>query len=186
MKLGYDKFDEGIALMSLSPIIETDTLPVSKINDYRNWKTRKIIGIRTENAPEEWFYSVHYGWYGDIEEPFQRQWERTSVYMKNRGRVWLMGDFNSPSEVRNEGYDKIKADGFFDSYTLSEKKDSGITVGRVIDGWREKLTSTEGMRIDHIWCSKRVGITSSEVIFNGRNYPVVSDHYGVIIERSDI
>ena len=188
LKKGYDKYDEGIALMSRSRIIETDVVRISETDDYNNWKTRKIIGIRTETAPDEWFFSVHYGWWDDLDEPFQNQWQKTVEYMKKYSRVWLMGDFNSPAEVRNEGYDMINSGGWYDSYTLARTRDNGITVGKVIDGWRDKVSGTDGMRIDQIWCSQKSEIASSEVIFNGANKPVVSDHYGVVAEyeRSEV
>ena len=188
LKKGYDKYDEGIALMSRSRIIETDVVRISETDDYNNWKTRKIIGIRTEAAPDEWFFSVHYGWWDDLDEPFQNQWQKTAEYMKKYSRVWLMGDFNSPAEVRNEGYDIINSGGWYDSYTLARTRDNGITVGKVIDGWRDKVSGTDGMRIDQIWCSQKAEIASSEVIFNGANKPVVSDHYGVVAEyeRSEV
>lgn len=182
LKKGYDKYDEGIALMSTSPIVETDIVLTSGVNDYSNWKTRKLLGIRTESSPKEWFYSAHYGWWNDAEEPFQGQWDRTLAHMKDKETVWLMGDFNSPAEVRGEGYDRIAETGWYDSYELAESKDSGITVGKVIDGWKEKLTTTQGMRIDQIWCNKKQPIASSKVIFNGKYYSVVSDHYGIVME----
>ncbi len=187
LKKGYDKYDEGIALMSRSPILETNILQISGIDDYNNWKTRKILGIRTEAAPDEWFFSVHYGWWNDPEEPFQGQWQRTQAALERERHVWLMGDFNSPAEVRGEGYDMIRNAGWHDSYLLATKKDCGITVGKVIDGWKDKTNSTDGMRIDQIWCSKPHKIFSSEVIFNGKNRRIVSDHYGVIVncERSE-
>ena len=188
LKKGYGKYDEGIALMSRSRIIETDVVRISETDDYNNWKTRKIIGIRTEAAPDEWFFSVHYGWWDDLDEPFQNQWQKTAEHMKKYSRVWLMGDFNSPAEVRNEGYDMINGGGWYDSYTLAKTRDNGITVGKVIDGWRDKVSGTDGMRIDQIWCSQKAEIASSEVIFNGTNRPVVSDHYGVAAEyeRSEV
>ena len=188
LKKGYDKYDEGISLMSRSRIIETDVVKISETDDYNNWKTRKIIGIRTEAAPDEWFFSVHYGWWDDLDEPFQNQWQKTVEYMKKYSRVWLMGDFNSPAEVRNEGYDIINSSGWYDSYTRAKTRDNGITVGKVIDGWRDKVSGTDGMRIDQIWCSQKAEIASSEVIFNGANKPVVSDHYGVVAEyeRSEV
>ncbi len=182
MKSGYDQYDEGIALLSMSPIIETRVINVSKIDDYKNWKTRKILGIRTEAVPDEWFFSVHYGWWDDNEEPFGEQWKRTLSALPEAEKIWLMGDFNNPAQMRGEGYDMIICSGWYDSYNLADKKDSGITVGKVIDGWREKINSTDGMRIDQIWCSKKADISSSSVIFNGVNYSVVSDHYGVIID----
>lgn len=182
LKLGYDKYDEGIAVMSMSPIADVKTPLVSGINDYYNWKTRKLLGVCTKDAPDEWFYSVHFGWWDDPDEPFQNQWARTSQHMLCHSKVWLMGDFNSPAEVRDEGYDMIVRDCWHDSYMLAEHKDSGITVGHVIDGWRDKIHSGTGMRIDHIWCSEKADVKSSEVLFNRINYPVVSDHYGVMIE----
>lgn len=182
LKLGYDKYDEGIALMSMSPIADVKAPLVSGINDYYNWKTRKLLGVCTKDAPDEWFYSVHFGWWNDPDEPFQNQWARTSQHMLCHSKVWLMGDFNSPAEVRDEGYDMIVRDCWHDSYMLAEHKDSGITVGHVIDGWRDKIHSGAGMRIDHIWCSEKTDVKSSEVLFNRINYPVVSDHYGVMIE----
>lgn len=181
MKKGYNKYDEGIAILSRSKIVDTDVVLISGINDYNNWKTRKIIGICTENNPDTWFYSVHMGWWDDEEEPFDEQWKRLNSHMKNRKTVWLMGDFNSPAEVKHEGYEMIEQSGWFDSYKLASQKDSGITVGEVIDGWKEKLTDTDGMRIDHIWCSNKVAVKSSNIIFNGKNESVVSDHYGIII-----
>lgn len=187
LKKGYDKYDEGIALMSRSPILETKIIRTSAMDDYNHWKTRKILGIRTEAAPDEWFFSVHYGWWDDPDEPFQGQWQRTKAALAGHRRVWLMGDFNSPAEVCGEGYDMIRNAGWQDSYALAKNKDGGITVGHVIDGWKDKTESTDGMRIDQIWCSEKTEILSSKVIFNGENRSIVSDHYGVIVhyERSE-
>ncbi len=179
IKNGYNRYDEGIGVMSLSPIIETDTFFVSETNDYNNWKTRKILGILTENS-EDWFYTVHYGWWNDKEEPFLNQWNKTLEHLKNKKSVWLMGDFNNTPG--SKGYKLIESCGWYDSYNLAQNKDSGITVGNVIDGWKDKINDTDGMRIDQIWHNKEVDVKSSKVIFNDINYPIVSDHYGVLIE----
>ena len=106
-----------------------------------------------------------------------------------------MGDFNSLDSIAGQGYDLIRKSGWKDTYLLADKKDRGITVGKVIDGWRERLSGepsegrTEesvvdqaGMRMDYIWCSHCVPVASSCVICNGEKYPIVSDHYGVMIE----
>ena len=186
LKRGYDKYDEGLALMSRSPILETEVLQVSGTGSYDDWRTRRLLGIRTENLPDEWFFSVHYGWWDDREEPFREQWIRTAKHMTKHDSVWLLGDFNSPAEVRGEGYDLVKRSYWHDSYDLAERKDSGITVSGAIDGWRG--AGSGGMRIDQIWCNKMAVVTDSRVVFNGAEYPVVSDHCGVMInyERSII
>ena len=43
----------------------------------------------------------------------------------------------------------------------------------------------DGMRLDYIWCNKKKEILSSRVVFNGLKEPVVSDHYGVLIEKKE-
>ncbi len=168
--------------MSLSHIVETDTALVSGIDNYENWKTRKIIGIRTESNPKQWFYSAHYGWWEDKEELFEKQWERTIEHMADKFYIWLMGDFNNPSQVQNEGYDLMMKSGYSDSFTVAKQKDNGITVCKSIDGWKDKSMHEEGMRIDLIINNFNAEINSSKVIFNGENYPVVSDHFGVIVD----
>ena len=131
LKRGYDKYDEGIALMSRSPIIETKIVQTSAIDDYNNWKTRKILGIRAEATPEEWFFSVHYGWWNDPDEPFQGQWQRTQAEMEKYPHVWLMGDFNSPAEVRGEGYDMIRNDGSQKKKITALPSAKSLTAGRI-------------------------------------------------------
>ena len=177
IKTGYDKYDEGLAILSRKPIEETDELLISEVNDYGYWKTRMVLGVRVGG---EWFYTVHMGWWNDEEEPFKAQWERLNKSLKGKGRVWLMGDFNSRADVAGEGYALIRNDGWHDSYLEAEKKDSGITVGGAIDGWRDK--EEESMRIDYIFCNEKAEIAESKVIFNGINKKIVSDHYGIIIE----
>lgn len=182
IKNGYERFDEGIAVLSRKPIVKTDLCTISTINDYTNWKTRKVLGILTEDETAGWFYSVHMSWWEDTEESFLPQWRNLEEHLSEKNRVWLMGDFNNSSEARGEGYDEIISSGWHDIYRLAEKKDSGCTVGEVIDGWRDKISSTDGMRIDYILTNRKVRIKTCETVFNGKNEPVVSDHFGVIAE----
>jgi len=59
VKTGYDRYDEGLALLSLSGRISAvEACPVSLSRDYRNWRSRMALGIQIENR-SEWFYSVH-------------------------------------------------------------------------------------------------------------------------------
>lgn len=192
MKIGYGKLDEGIAIFSLGgKIAQTDYFGISRSKDYGNWKKRDIVGVRLEDS-ERWFYTVHMGWWTDEEEPFQYHWDQfelATAQKKEQTQVWLMGDFNSPAEVRGQGYDYILSNGWNDTYQMAQEKDSGITVEGVIDGWRELLDESvgvpEGMRIDHIWCSQKVPVIRSQVVLNGENGPVVSDHFGVMIETEE-
>lgn len=190
VKLGYGKYDEGMAIFSKQPITDIHHFYISKFEDYEYWKTRQILGVKTAGC-DDWFYTVHMGWWNDEEDPFPAQWERMKKHLdtkKHASNIWLLGDFNSPAEVRDEGYDLISSSGWKDTYDLAEEKDCGITVEGVIDGWRDKLNDADtlkGMRIDHIFCKKDVSVRSSKVIFNGQNAPVISDHFGVLIETDE-
>lgn len=189
-KVGYGRYDEGLALFSLRPIDQVDQCLISRSDDYGNWKTRRVVGIHADGTEEGWFYTVHMGWWDDAEEPFEEQWQRLEDHLRDRRSgevpVWLMGDFNSPAGVPGEGWEHIGRSGWLDTYELAAKKDDGITVGRVIDGWREKLApDSEGMRIDYVWCSRNVKIRQSQVVFNGITYPEISDHYGILVNAGD-
>ena len=181
-KVGYDIYEEGLAVFSRRPAEAAEQFYISESRSFSNWKTRKTVGIRVGG---QWFYTVHMGWWGDEEEPFDRQWDRVRDHLETRRNggetVWIMGDFNSPSDRAQEGYDYVKDSGWLDTYELAGEKDQGITVGHVIDGWREEGKQQTGMRIDYIWCSRKASVQSSKVICNDTNYPVVSDHYGVMI-----
>ncbi len=191
-KVGYGKYDEGMALFSLKEGIRSaESFYISGCTDYQNWKTRRTLGIRTEGRAD-WFFTVHMGWWQDEQEPFAGQWKRLNNALQQKkeegARIWLMGDFNSPAQFRGQGYDLIQADGWLDTYQLAEERDDGITVRGCIDGWRsftENGQMPEGMRMDHIWCNSAAPIARSQVIFNGSNGPVVSDHFGVLITAAD-
>ena len=127
MKLGYSMYDEGMAVFCRKPIAETNVVLLSSDGDYSNWRTRYALGIRPAGT-DDWFYTIHMGWWNDEEEPFGNQWEKlqTAVKEKNhQGKIFLMGDFNSPAQVKHEGYDLIKESGWQDTYLLAEKKDAG-------------------------------------------------------------
>ena len=87
-------------ILSDSPVTEEYFVTVSDTEDENDWKKRGILGVAVADHPDELFFSVHYGWWGDADEPFARQWTKTVGFLaplqKNR-RVWLMGDFTSLS-----------------------------------------------------------------------------------------
>lgn len=187
IKVGYGKYDEGLAILSLGrKITHVESFLISRSEEYSRWKTRKVLGVQVEGLID-WFYTVHMGWWEDEQEPFLTQWKVLNAFLTSKPRhapVWLMGDFNSPAELRGEGYDKIAASGWYDTYMLAAVKDGGMSMPGAIDGWQNRLpdTAEKGMRIDHIWCSMPVRILTSCVVFNGEKLPAVSDHYAVMVE----
>lgn len=177
VKKGYEKFDEGLAILSYNPIEKADICILSKTNDYNNWKKRMALGIKVK---DEWYYCVHMGWFDDEEEPFKMQWETINSHIGDMKNAWLLGDFNSDAKETDKGYDLIKKSGWYDSYEIAREKDSGFTVQKNIDGWNNK--AVDNMRIDYIFSNVKRNIKTSYTIYNGKNFGVVSDHYGVIIE----
>ena len=143
----YHICNQGIGLMSLSPILETSIKCISE--------SKCIIGIRTEKSLDEWFFNVSY----DEDEPFMKQWQKTKEHLKDLSDVWLIGEFNSPANIRGEGYDEMCYDGWKDSF----------------------LFAGEGKVAGKIWFKNKKIVDSYRMIFDGKNYPVVCDHTGVMV-----
>lgn len=182
IKIGYGIFDEGIGIISKYRPKEVKEFYISNSKAYDNFKVRKVIGIKIEiENKEKWFFSVHTGWWNDSEEPFREQLLKLNKNLIfEKLDIYLMGDFNNPAEIRDEGYDSLLKSGWYDTYNLAEKKDDGITVSGLIDGWKEykKLNS---MRIDFILKNNKIPVKQSKVVFNNINGQIVSDHFGVEI-----
>lgn len=178
--IGYSKYDEGIALFSRKPIEDMVEVLISKNSSYENYKTRKILGIEVDNS---WYFCVHMGWWGDADDPFDHQWNKIKELLKEpmflNKKIYLMGDFNSPASAKNEGKSLVESSGFYDTFNLSEVHDSGITVEKNIDGWKDNLVNK--MRIDYIFQNHKTKPKSSQVIFNNQNYKIVSDHFGICL-----
>lgn len=183
IKLGYDKYDEGVGILCKEKPLDVESFYISHSSDFSNWQARKVIGVTLNiNGEKMKFYSTHFGWWSDPEEDFQYQYaqflERTKDF---DGRMFLMGDFNNPAEMDAQGYDMVLDSGWKDTYVMASEKDEGLTVVGEIDGWRDDPSITS-MRIDFIMTNQECPVKSSYVVFNGDNGPVVSDHFGVEVE----
>ena len=175
IKLAYGKFEEGVAIITNMKVTATDCVLISKIDDVLDWHTRYALGVKIN---DEWFYSIHTNRYDDAIDPFYEEWQRFETHVWKKEKVWVMGDFNT--DAKNEEYKKVMASDWYDTFSIAEKKDDGTTVRKPIDGWRDEDACD--MRIDYILTNRKIGIKSSEVIFNGLNEEVVSDHFGILVE----
>lgn len=172
-KKSYDSFDEGLAILTKSSVEKAKAILLTPFDEYDNWKTRKALGVKHGN---EWFYSIHMGWW----DSFAYEFKQLHASLSKKEKYWLMGDFNSIASERDRGYDLIVNSGLFDTYTLAKNKDSGFTANTKIDGWNKK--SDEKIRIDYIFTTEKTEIESSFVIFNGSNEEIVSDHFGILVK----
>ncbi|GGE85353.1 endonuclease/exonuclease/phosphatase family protein [Priestia taiwanensis] len=175
--IGYDTYEEGVAILTRLPIIDQQDFFISKSTDQSYWKTRKIIGVTVsyKGAPIS-FYSCHLGWWNDEEEPFAYQVDMLLTHAPDNHLAFFLGDFNNNASITGEGYDYLQERGLYDTYTLAEERDNGTTVQGKIDGWDK---DNGDMRIDLILANKLISVHSSKVIFNGTNHEVVSDHFGI-------
>lgn len=177
IKKSFDIYDEGVCIFTREIPEETNSLLISKTNLENNWKKRMSLGVKING---DWFYNLHMGRWDDNEEPFSMQWKCLMNNINTDGNIWLLGDFNSPSDVHGEGYELVLSDGWYDTYVLARSKDDGYTVLGKIDGWKDKKEFAK-KRIDYIFCNKPRVINTSHTIFNGKNEEIISDHFGVIV-----
>ena len=181
VKVGYDRYDEGLAILTKAPPADIKAFVISRENDYQSWRRRMALGVRPEGQ-DAWFYCLHMSWWQDADEPFAAQWERLCEQLADTPRVWLLGDMNNPAEVRGEGYDRILCSDFADAYALASTRQGCETVQGVIDGWHGRCTGKDRFRIDQIWCRPTMTVKSCRTAANGSDRPPLSDHFAVIVE----
>ncbi|PRR82725.1 endonuclease/exonuclease/phosphatase family protein [Clostridium vincentii] len=175
----YGVYEEGVSIITKHKIIEEDTFStfLSSNKNKESVKTRKALRVSIKIDEESIdFYSCHLGWWQDKEDPFKRQVDNLANSMRKDRLTFLMGDFNNDAFTREEGYDYLREKGLMDTFFMAKEKDNGITVKGKIAGWS---SNEKHLRIDLILANKNIDVEYSRVIFNGENYPVVSDHYGV-------
>lgn len=180
--IGYDKYDEGLSTLSKTPQ-KAEAITVSDTTAYDSISTRNVLKSKMLVNGEEWgVFNGHFSWWKnqDNQLVFKNEWDNMKKHFKNlqKDRVIFMGDFNNEADLSNKGYDYILKTAPFlnDSYTVAKKKYGNATMAAGIDGWQG---SSIGKRIDYIFVSKRLTIIENNVIFDGKNEPIISDHFGV-------
>ncbi|SJZ48141.1 maltose 6'-phosphate phosphatase [Pilibacter termitis] len=177
--IGYDKYDEGVAILSKFKIEEITTIEVSKARSYDDFHTRNILGVKVKTKEQMFhIFSTHYSWWED----FVYEWERTRQYLATLEEAFILcGDFNNPANVENEGYDYLMTSmpKLQDSFLSAKIVNGEFTVEKEIDGWSGNKS---GLRIDYCFCSEKWRVKKHEVVFNGKNQAVISDHFGILVE----
>lgn len=175
--IGYDIYDEGLAILTKHKVINQKSFYISRSKDINNYKSRNILKATIKVKDREFdFYSCHLGWWNDKDEPFKEQVDSLSENIDITRETFIMGDFNNNAFINDEGYSYLLSKGFEDTYSMATQKDNGITVPGEIAGWEK---SEEAKRLDLILTNKKINVINSQVIFNGINKNVISDHFGV-------
>lgn len=180
--IGYNKYDEGLSILSKSKQL-TETITVSEKADYDTIATRNVMKAIVKIDGEEWIIlNGHFSWWKDEKNNhvFKNEWDKMRKHLKDidKHNIILMGDFNNEAELSNQGYEYILETVPFlkDSYTSAENKSGYATMVAGIDGWEEALIDK---RIDFIFVSENIKVIESNVIFDGENEAIISDHFGV-------
>ncbi|MDR3240762.1 MAG: endonuclease/exonuclease/phosphatase family protein [Lactobacillaceae bacterium] len=172
--IGYDKYDEGVAILAKTPF-QAEGFLASSASDYADYHTRRILIGHFTNFD---VYSCHYSWWKDDTNTlaFSFEWDKTTQTFSDKLTI-LMGDFNNAADQPSEGYQQIIATpNLIDSYISAQTVNGNATVLGKIDGWE---TNAEDKRIDYVFVKGQAKIEKHEVIFDGLTTPMISDHFGI-------
>jgi len=183
--LGFDKYREGVAILSRYPLSDHDAMYVSDSHDVYDINSRKVVTARVY-VPYIGFiqvYSAHLSW---LEGGFQEQFQRLSTWAEHKKgdatkATLLCGDFNITA--CSTGYQQVvNSDEYEDQYLAVNKQGVFNQIFKVHDAqWQDLLA--DDYRIDYIFMNKNSGIkaTSANVIFTDQDYGRVSDHCGYLM-----
>lgn len=183
--LGFDKYREGVALLSRYPLSNQDSGYVSDSHDVYDINSRKVVTARIF-VPYIGFinvFSAHLSW---LEGGFEEQFQRLRAWagdIKNDDikATLLCGDFNITAG--SDGYKQVvSSDEYEDQYLAVNKQGVFDKVFRVNDAHWQVLLADD-YRIDYIFMDKNSGLkaTSAKVIFTDQDVGRVSDHCGYLM-----
>lgn len=180
--LGFDKYREGVAILSRYPLLKQESGYVSNSDDPFNIHSRKVVMVQV-HVPYLGsinVFSAHLSWW---EDGFQEQFKRLDDWANARHNrhikaTMLCGDFNVTAGssgyylvVNNHNYD--------DQYLIATATASPEQNFRTNDPyWQRQLA--DDYRIDYIFLDKASELRafSARVLFTEQDYGRVSDHCG--------
>ncbi len=183
--LGFDRYREGVAILSRFPLIKQQSRYVSDSHDAYSIHSRKVVMayLRVPYIGYINVFSVHLSWWEDgFQQQFQRlcEWADSQSDKRPKG-TFLCGDFNITAG--SEGYQLVvNGHEFEDQYLAANEQGLFEKIFRVDDAyWGAYLT--DDYRIDYIFLNRNsdLQVTSARVIFTQQDYGRVSDHCGYLM-----
>ncbi|MDO9239356.1 MAG: endonuclease/exonuclease/phosphatase family protein [Methylicorpusculum sp.] len=180
--LGFDKYREGVAILSRYPFIKQDARYVSDSHDAYSIHSRKVV-MGQFNVPLIGLvnvYSAHLSW---LEDGFEAQFNRLNDWAQHNHNArikatLLCGDFNIVAG--SSGYDLVvNSNAYEDQYLEATAHGVFEKVFRVNDPyWHDYMA--DDYRIDYIFMNKasELKVTSGRTVFTDKDYGFVSDHCG--------
>jgi maltose 6'-phosphate phosphatase len=179
---GFDKYREGVAILSRYPLLKNASKYVSTSHSHDSIHSRKIVMVQVD-VPYLGLiniYSAHLSWWDDgFAEQFRRlsKWASDN-HTKDVKATLLCGDFNITAG--SEGYNLIVNGNEYDDQFLAVNSQGLFEkIFKVNDPhWQDMLA--DDYRIDYIFMNKssELVVTSGNVLFTDEDYGRVSDHCG--------
>lgn len=178
-----DFFEEGIATITKHEIKKSESIQLTKNIKESNWKFRKALYTEIEIDNTIYgFLNAHLGHFDDMQASFSYQLKGLKEILNPDLINIIGGDFNVV--YKEIGYTFLRDyTGFYDLHELYENQnnlsDEIFTIPGDIAGWKNDHGKK---RIDYIFSNKDLDVEKSVVIFNDKNKPLVSDHYGYFVK----
>ncbi len=183
--LGFDKYREGVAILSRYPFIMRDSRYVSESRDPYNIHARKVVmaQIAVPSMGPINIFSSHLSWW---EDGFQEQFENLVTWAESKRTIntkgtMLCGDFNI--KAGSKGYELVVDSQAYEDQFLAAN--SPAVYKRIFKEkrplWQRDLNDDH--RIDYIFMHKSssLRVTSGRELFTEQDYGRVSDHSGYLM-----
>ncbi len=183
--IGFDKYREGVAILSRYPLLDRQSGYVSDSHDIYSIHSRKVVMARID-APylgKINVFSAHLSWW---EDGFQQQFQRLTGWAERLSTpevktTLLCGDFNITAGTT--GYWLVvNTNRYEDQYLAANAKGLFEKIFRVNDShWQDY--PADDYRIDYIFMNKEsdLCVKTARVLFTESDYGRVSDHCGYLM-----
>lgn len=184
--LGFDKYREGVAILSRFPLADQESRYVSDSHDAYSIHSRKVVmaQIQLPYLGLINLFSVHLSW---IEDGFKEQFSRLSDWAESRRSdevkaTLLCGDFNIAAGSEGYSFVVVDAHQYDDQFLAANSPGVFDRIFKVNDPhWQDYLA--DDYRIDFIFMHKasELVVKSANVLFTDEDYGRVSDHCGYLM-----
>lgn len=184
---GFGRYDEGVAVLSKAPVARLEMLNLAPSYGYTDVPRRVALALQLgKEQGGLWLVSTHMSWWErEGAHYFEDEFRLLDAQMRKlagSAPVLLAGDFNSPAEVRGEGYDLVTSLGWVDTFTVAQRVEGEATVHKPISGW-DVLPAAQ--RIDFVFANTDLRVETHRVIFPDSDpEAAISDHSGLYLEIS--
>ncbi|MBI9009554.1 MAG: endonuclease/exonuclease/phosphatase family protein [Tenericutes bacterium] len=171
IKKSFGVYDEGLAILSKYPLAKAFSRLISKVDDYENWKRRKVLGYNLSlKGKLITLATTHFGWTDEV-EVFEDQFDLATKSKMVENLFILAGDYNVVPSSKE--YKHIMSKNWI-NLSIPTKDNVYLSTFRGDDTEHKEVR-----RLDYIMTNKHVEVLKEEILFIDER---VSDHYGLYIE----